>query len=579
MLTNQPRHNLFDSRRGIPHVKIQDGDATGLLEQKPAEDRWYDLNLSGLRRHTRTPVKEINTGATRDLLSAQFPNHQREFIEDQLLVDPSDAGQRFRDSVMQAASGHVVEAMRRFVLNSSTALPTPHVLFDRLLLQGAVRLPSEDVMPLSEVLECRDPQQILEIARYIWRYSGFEGVCGDHGYQDLENPPNMTLARYHGNPSRAGFNVQSRVAWSHEFQQALVTRTPIAMSNMEALADSVAATKGRQIGLMPTLFSAPSDQRIQVARDFGRDILITVRTSQKEIALAKVLLDIGANVHIELANAHSHIGLGALIELKDHVRAKIRSGDYKTPRFVTIGKSVGGAFYIAAVLAGADGVFVNRGSSIICSTPTVSGSGIRTWSAVYETALAQRLTYILSGKDVPFWADAGINSGADILKAMVAGAEGSMVGTALIRTIDSPPAKTLLLLNYSWWRSLAARIGLPVKWQTEWRTESWGDASPKGQRHRTRDGVAPQGVVTTQSIPLGHDGQPVTMKEVVESMVLQIKAGGADAAVESASEIPTSPNANFIRFPDAGAQTELKAKSKAPRGEVVREFPARVGDD
>jgi hypothetical protein len=336
------------------------------------------------------------------------------------------------------------------------------------------------------------------------------------------------------------------------------------MSNMEALADIEAARKGREAGVMPTLFSGPREKRLAAAQEFGRDILITVRTSGAEIALAKEILDRGASVHIELANAHSHIGLETILVLKDYIRSKIESGEYSDPRFVTIGKSVGGAFYISAVLAGADGVFVNRGSSMICSTPTVTGSGIRTWSAVYETALAQRLSFVLTGKDVPYWADAGISEGGDILKSMVGGAEGSMVGTALIRTSDSPPRKVKVQLGDG---------------QREWRTESWGDASPKGQRHKTRQGVAAQGVATTHSIPLRDDGEPVTIRDVAEKMVLEIKAGGADAYVESVSELPIYGRANAVRFPEEGALLELKAKQKLPTGTVLTELPARVGDD
>jgi thiazole synthase ThiGH ThiG subunit len=546
--TRQP--GLFDSRQNIPNQEFAAGDVAAFCPQEPARGRWYDLDLKQLRDQCRVPPV--------DLVRYYRDNLQKEV--EKPVSDSKSQGGRFLEAAAVSAMSAVVKGIRELVLNSSEALPTPHVLFERLLLQGAVRLPSEELIPLNELLNCRDAKTLLEAGKYIWRYCGFEGIAGDRGYADLENPPDATLAEYHGNPSRAGFNVKSRVAWSDEFQTALVTKTPIAMSNMEALADLEAARKSIAAGVMATLFSGLREERLKAAEELKHNILITVRTSDSEIALAKELLDLGSNVHIELANAHSHIGLETVMILKDHIRAK----NYDRPRFVTIGKSVGGAFFISAVLAGADGVFVNRGSSMICSTPTVTGSGIRTWSAVYETALAQRLTFLLTGRDVPYWADAGVNSGADILKAMVAGAEGSMVGTALIRTIESPSKKIL--------------VELPDG-TSEWRTESWGDASNKGQRHKEREGVAAQGVSTTLSIPRRPDGEPVKIADVASKMVLEIRAGGADAFVESVSELPYNQYANDVRFPGAGARLELQAKEVLLPGKPLREIAARVGED
>ena len=554
--------DLFDSRQSIPKQQFSAGDVSALCPQDPASDRWYDLDLQGLRDHCRVPATDLVRSYI-DRFLPSFPALNEGGVTElaKLVSDPTPQGARFRDAVTTAASSDVVKGIRELVLNSSKALPTPHVLFDRLLMAGAARLPSEELLPLKDLLNRRDAKTLIEAGKFIWRYSGFEGIAGDHGYADLENPPDATLANYHGNPSRAGFDVKSRVAWSDEFQTALVTKTPIAMSNMEALADVEAARKSIEAGVMATLFSGPREKRLNAAAELKHNILITVRTSESEIRLAKQILDLGSNVHIELANAHSHVGLETVMILKDYIRAQ----HYDSPRFVTIGKSVGGAFYIAAVLAGADGVFVNRGSSMICSTPTVTGSGIRTWSAIYETALAQRIALILTGKDVPNWADAGVNSGGDILKAMVAGAEGSMVGTALIRTIESPGRKLF--------------VELPDG-NTEWRTESWGDASPKGQRHKdNRGGVAAQGVSTTHSIPRRQDGEPVTIADVANKMVLEMKAGGADAYVQSVSELPRNRYVNFIRFPEEGALLELKAKEKLPSGKIVREIAPRVGED
>lgn len=572
---NDKSPDLFDSRANIPSVSIPEGRSSAVAEQHPEDAKWHDLSLDGLREMTRTPSGDI-IKANRKLFKNSFPEirHERKGWKQEeitnLLQDPSARGNRFRETISSVAATEVRNAVRGLIHDSSKALPLPHDLFDSLLLQGAIRIPSDELIPLEDLKNCRDAKTIIAAAKKIWLYSGFEGIAGDHAYSDIENPPDSTLSKYHGNRSRQGINLQSRVAWSDVYRSALVTRAPIAMSNMEANSDLESSRLARQAGVLPALFSSPPEQRREAARMFGNDGFITVRTSSSELALAKELLDLGANVHIELANAFNHLGIEAVMRLKSYIRKQ----NYDKPRFVTLGKGVSGAYFLAALLAGADGVFVNRGSSMICSTPTVTGSGIRTCSAVYEAALAQRLGLILTGRDVPVWGDAGISCGADILKLMFAGAEGGMVGTTFIRTVDSPPRKDKVLLQNG---------------SYEYRTESWGDASRKAQLRRLDEStnnserkevqVAPQGVETTHSIPLRADGEPVTIDDVATRLRLEIQGGVGDACAESVSEIPRTRRGLTTRFPEEGALLELKAKQKLALagGEVVETRASRIG--
>ena len=579
MLTDLTRKSpdIFDPRKdAVASARIKEGEVTAVADQRPENAQWHDLSLPDLQRHARTPHLDV-VKAHSSVFRAKFPElrgrlwgwRQKEMSE--LLADPSPKGERFRETISSLAASEVRAAVRGLIHDSSKALPLPHELFDQLLLQGVVRIPSADQINIQQLLEEKNPKQLLRAAEIIWRYSGIEGLAGDHAYSDVEGPPDASLLEYHGSPSRQGIDVKSRVAWSNEYSSALVTKTPIIMSNMEANSDLVSSELARKAGVMPALFSCAPEDRLQAARNFGKDILITVRTSDDEMKLAKQILDAGGNVHIEMANAHNHVGLACVTELKEYIRQQ----NYSSPRFVTIGKSVGGAFVIAAIMAGADGVFVNRGSSMICSTPTVTGLGIRTWSAIWEAAIAQRIAFILTGRDVPVSGDAGISSGADITKLMLAGAEGGMVGTTFIRTIDSPPKKY--------------RIELPDE-STEWRTESWGDASEKAkERERERKlkmglpvtdlaAVAAQGVETTQSIPTNRAGDPVTIEDVAKRIALELQGAIGDLNAQSASELPVERRGGVFRFPEEGALLELKAKRKPlPQGKVKEERASRIG--
>lgn len=86
--------------------------------------------------------------------------------------------------------------------------------------------------------------------------------------------------------------------------------------------------------------------------------------------------------------------------------------------------------------AGADAVKVGIGPGSICTTRVVAGVGIPQLSAIYECATA------LDGS-IPVIADGGIRSSGDVAKAIVAGADAVMMGSALAGTHESPGEKMI----------------------------------------------------------------------------------------------------------------------------------------
>lgn len=86
--------------------------------------------------------------------------------------------------------------------------------------------------------------------------------------------------------------------------------------------------------------------------------------------------------------------------------------------------------------AGADAVKVGIGPGSICTTRVVAGVGIPQLSAIYECAHA------LDGS-IPVVADGGIRSSGDVAKAIVAGADTVMMGSALAGTEESPGEKMI----------------------------------------------------------------------------------------------------------------------------------------
>lgn len=86
----------------------------------------------------------------------------------------------------------------------------------------------------------------------------------------------------------------------------------------------------------------------------------------------------------------------------------------------------------ALVDAGADAVKVGVGAGSICTTRVVAGAGLPQLSAIWETSRRA------IARGVPVIGDGGISYSGDIVKALAAGAQSVMIGSALAGTDESP---------------------------------------------------------------------------------------------------------------------------------------------
>jgi IMP dehydrogenase len=86
----------------------------------------------------------------------------------------------------------------------------------------------------------------------------------------------------------------------------------------------------------------------------------------------------------------------------------------------------------ALAAAGADAVKVGVGAGSICTTRVVAGAGMPQLSAIHEASIAARRL------GVPVIGDGGITYSGDLVKAIAAGANLVMLGSALAGTDESP---------------------------------------------------------------------------------------------------------------------------------------------
>lgn len=146
---------------------------------------------------------------------------------------------------------------------------------------------------------------------------------------------------------------------------------------------------------------------------------------------------------------------------------------------VIAGNIATGEAALALREAGADAVKVGIGPGSICTTRVIAGVGIPQLSAVYDCAHA------LAGS-IPVIADGGIRNSGDVAKAIVAGADAVMMGSALAGTEESPGEKMIYQgRQYVVYRGMGSLDAMKSR---------AGSRERYGQTGATEEELVPQGI-------------------------------------------------------------------------------------
>jgi IMP dehydrogenase len=192
-----------------------------------------------------------------------------------------------------------------------------------------------------------------------------------------------------------------------------------------------------------------------------------------------------------------------------------------------------GAAALALVEAGADAVKVGIGPGSICTTRIVTGVGVPQIMAIDNVAKS------LKGSGVPLIADGGVRYSGDVAKAIVAGADTVMMGSAFAGT-DEAPGETILYQgrSYKTYRGMGS-IG----------------AMQQGSADRYFQDNSGNNPNTTKLVPEGIEGQ-VPYKGSVVGIVFQM-AGGLRASMHycgCATIAEMQTQAEFVEITSAGVR-------------------------
>jgi IMP dehydrogenase len=242
-----------------------------------------------------------------------------------------------------------------------------------------------------------------------------------------------------------------------------------------------------------------------------------VDTDERVALLVEAGVDV---VIVDTAHGHSR-------NVLDRVRAVKRA----YPNLQLIAGNIGTAEAANALIdAGVDGVKVGIGPGSICTTRIVAGVGIPQITAVATVAEA------LEGTGVPCISDGGIRFSGDIAKAIVAGAQSTMIGGLFAGTEESPGEVELYQ-----GRSYKSYRGM-------------GSIGAMAQRHGSSDRYFQDTTEELEKlVPEGIEGR-VPYKGSIVAIVQQL-IGGLRAAMGytgcgSISEMRTRPK--FVRITGAG---------------------------
>ena len=204
-----------------------------------------------------------------------------------------------------------------------------------------------------------------------------------------------------------------------------------------AIAEIVATSQEDSAAVIQRFTAAPIREelvgkRVRQIKESGAVCAVSCTPAMTK-KLAPLAVDAGADIFViqSTVTTARHISTSPrgliLEELIENLRVP-----------VLIGNTVGYAATKELMESGVAGVLVGVGPGAICTSREVLGMGVPQVTATIECAAAREAHYRDTGRYVPIITDGGMRNGGDVCKALAAGADAVMLGTAFARTEEAP---------------------------------------------------------------------------------------------------------------------------------------------
>jgi IMP dehydrogenase len=204
-----------------------------------------------------------------------------------------------------------------------------------------------------------------------------------------------------------------------------------------AIAEIVAASQEESAGVIQRLTEPPIKEeligkRVREIKENGAICAVSCTPANTK-KLAPLAVDAGADIFVVQSTVTSarHVSRsprGLIIEeLIENI---------KVP--VLVGNTVSYDATKELLETGISGLLVGVGPGAICTSREVLGIGVPQVTATLDCAAARDQYFRETGRYVPIITDGGMRNGGDLCKALVAGADAVMLGTAFARTQEAP---------------------------------------------------------------------------------------------------------------------------------------------
>jgi IMP dehydrogenase len=165
----------------------------------------------------------------------------------------------------------------------------------------------------------------------------------------------------------------------------------------------------------------------------GGGTVVVSSIPQRAMRFAKLAEEAGADFFV----------VQSTVTTARHIATEYEPLDFrKLKRELTVPLIVGNCVTYEATLelmqTGVDALLIGLGPGAACTTREVLGLGVPQVTATADAAAARDFHYKSSGRYVPIITAGGMTTGGDLCKALAAGADAVMIGSAFARAVEAP---------------------------------------------------------------------------------------------------------------------------------------------
>jgi IMP dehydrogenase len=165
----------------------------------------------------------------------------------------------------------------------------------------------------------------------------------------------------------------------------------------------------------------------------GGGVVVVSSIPQRAMRFAKLAEEAGADFFV----------VQSTVTTARHVASEYEPLDFrKLKRELSIPLIVGNCVTYEATLelmqTGVDALLIGVGPGAACTSREVLGLGVPQVTATADSAAARDFYLKQTGRYVPIITDGGMTTGGDICKALAAGADAVMIGSAFARALEAP---------------------------------------------------------------------------------------------------------------------------------------------